>query len=849
MSTFGELLRKYRQLSLDRDRGRILTQRQLGELLGEELGAASFTGATVSEWERDQSQIHHYQREVLVALIRVLHKYGGITSPSDANLLLQAGNYRPLDADESYNVNPKWNLSDAGGSYSQLGTLSELMVSYFTTEDLKNICFDLDIDYDALRGQTKTAKIRALLIDVYTHGRLYLLLSYLQRARPTVDWQFRSTSQENLSASTDRAQLREILQVAFSESELRALSFDLRIDYESLPGSSKAEKIRELVGYMERRNYSSQLVAYIQRERPRLWREVYNATLPELVSISSAEELEEYIRQTGKETIPLHEAKMLLVGQGGVGKTSLLNRLLKLPFNRQEDKTKGIAIRRWSLPLEDETKIRLNVWDFGGQEIYHATHQFFFTQRSLYVLVVDARQGEQESRLDYWLKLIQSFADAAPVIVVVNKVDQHFIELDERGLLKKYPDIRAFVYTSCVTGQGIEKLQNDITKAIEGLTHIHDELRTSWYKVKVRLESLKKDFISYDQYLETCEEEGIESESDQRLLIRLLHDLGSVLNFQQDRRLEDTNVLNPEWVTHAVYQILTSDLLSENRGILRLEQLSQILDPHLYPSRKHPYIIDIMRKFELCFPFAEQTEQYLVPELLTRQEPEFEWNLRNSLAFQYHYDVLPGSIISRFIVRLHKLIHEQTYWRNGVVVSMDESKALVKADPEDKRIFIWVTDISETRNTLMRRSLLSIIRAQFREIHESLAKLQVAEVIPLPEHPNQTITYRELRILEQNHIDRHFYPQIETFIDVQQLLNGIESPQERNLPALRDKIVNHFSLEDIIDIAFRLSIDSQKFGTKAIDELTRELLLYLDRRGRIPELISLCQRLNPAIEW
>ena len=51
----------------------------------------------------------------------------------------------------------------------------------------------------------------------------------------------------------------------------------------------------------------------------------------------------------------------------------------------------------------------LNIWDFGGQEIMHATHQFFLTQRSLYLLVINGREGGEDADAEYWLKLIESF--------------------------------------------------------------------------------------------------------------------------------------------------------------------------------------------------------------------------------------------------------------------------------------------------------------------------------------------------------------------------------------------------------------------------------------------------------
>ena len=71
----------------------------------------------------------------------------------------------------------------------------------------------------------------------------------------------------------------------------------------------------------------------------------------------------------------MNETKVLLVGQGGVGKTSLIKQLVGEGFDPHESKTEGIDIKQWKVTAEDQD-IRLNVWDFGGEEIMHATHQF-----------------------------------------------------------------------------------------------------------------------------------------------------------------------------------------------------------------------------------------------------------------------------------------------------------------------------------------------------------------------------------------------------------------------------------------------------------------------------------------
>lgn len=149
-----------------------------------------------------------------------------------------------------------------------------------------------------------------------------------------------------------------------------------------------------------------------------------------------------------------------------------------------------------------EVEIRINIWDFGGQEIMHATHQFFLTQRSLYILVIDSRMDEQENRVEYWLKIISSFGGPSPIIVVCNKSDQQEIDIDLKRLKKKYPSIKCFARSvSCMTGANIDEVNSLINEEVIKLKHIHDELLTNWFAVKSQLECMQSDYISYEKYI------------------------------------------------------------------------------------------------------------------------------------------------------------------------------------------------------------------------------------------------------------------------------------------------------------------------------------------------------------
>ncbi len=285
----------------------------------------------------------------------------------------------------------------------------------------------------------------------------------------------------------------------------------------------------------------------------------------------SSDILQYYFRRKGEPTRRLNEAKALIVGQGGVGKTSLVKRLVKDEYDPDEPRSEGINIVYWQIPGRPDPghegeRIRLNIWDFGGQEIMHATHQFFLTKRSLYLVVLDARKGENESNIHYWLKIILSYSGDSPVLVVTNKCETSPLELNENRLKLDYaPNLRGFFKVSCATGAGVEELRKAMIEQVNDLPFVYDELPGSYFAVKEKLseEARTKHFLDITEYERLCHQHGLYKRSEQELLLRFLHDLGNVLNFHDPGspfQMRETNILNPEWVTGGVYKILNKTL-------------------------------------------------------------------------------------------------------------------------------------------------------------------------------------------------------------------------------------------------------------------------------------------------
>ena len=441
----------------------------------------------------------------------------------------------------------------------------------------------------------------------------------------------------------------------------------------------------------------------------------------------------------------LFEAKLMIVGDGGVGKTSLLNRLLFGFFDEREQPTKGvdieiwdreitgagIDIERWDLPMPGEGKslIRMNVWDFGGQEIYHATHQFFLTKDSIYLLVWDSRQGDQDTQLHRWLLKLEAYAGDSPIILVLNKCDIGVRDVNLRDLRDRFPQIHDFCQVSCREPEkgkhSFELLTEEITQVALELLEEGTTWSRSWLNIRGAIEADKRKYMTYLEYLDLCAQYDVE-EREARVLSEYLHRLGIVLHFQDRASLRDTLILKPTWMTDAVHAVLDAQSVREQDGVLRHAELGKIWDLDHYPEAVYPTLLELLNKFELAYELPDK-ESHLVPELLPSTSPEADWVDEEDLRFFYNYDFLPASIMTRFIVLAHNDLESAQdgrplCWREGAVLYWEGTRALVRTRKLENLVEVRIQGHR-------RRGLLAIIRHCFDEIHRSM-NVRIRQQVP-----------------------------------------------------------------------------------------------------------------------
>lgn len=432
----------------------------------------------------------------------------------------------------------------------------------------------------------------------------------------------------------------------------------------------------------------------------------------------------------------LYEVKLIIVGEGRVGKTCISRALIDDNYQLDdEESTEGININTWVIPQEEIAKInpkiqrdfQINIWDFGGQEIYHSTHQFFLTKRSLYMLVTESRKEDSHDDFFYWLNIIKLLGGTSPVIMVLNKSDQPTKELPIKEYKETFGNIKGFEKISLKEGyeETLLQFKTKLKQLASNLPHIGSPLPKRWVDIRKEIETLKQSGLNYiteGEYFEICKKHYRKEESA-LFLSEFFHDLGVLLHFRDDLQLKDTVILNHEWITTGVYKILDDRQVIQQKGHFTNEDIKRIWS-NVEHKDKQRELISLMKnkKFDLCFELANG--EYLVPRLLPVDEIDHDWeaSLENS-KFEFRYNFMPKGILARLIVKVNNDIFENKYWRYGVILKYANTKAIIREKYFDNKITIELAGENK-------REYLFAIRKAISEIHNDFNRLKVSEWIP-----------------------------------------------------------------------------------------------------------------------
>ena len=395
-------------------------------------------------------------------------------------------------------------------------------------------------------------------------------------------------------------------------------------------------------------------------------------------------ELRHYLEGVAKASSQVYQAKIILIGNGRVGKTCLVKRWLDNTFNPAEPSTHAIQLRRHELTTLARTKrfsnIQLNIWDFGGQDIYHATHRLFMKTHAWFILVWDAQTeaelNYQNYPLHYWLDYTKYLGDNSPVLIVQTKRDRD----GKRGIeqweeLHKNYNLIDFltVESSKEERNGFREFNDCLEEQIEKiLESSYTVLPTAWWQVQQQIQELKEQsekMISVTQFEQYCEKSKL-NRAQARTLLQYSHDIG--LLFYPENLFQNQIILDQKWAIEAVYTLFDRNGLFPrliHAGEFSRQDLQYVWQT--FSQAEQELFLSFMKSCEICFeidwdikPFEKR--RLLAPALLPDQKPAGlqNWEHIESKWFvRYQYRFLHYGNLQSFLVRTHHWAI--SLWKNG----------------------------------------------------------------------------------------------------------------------------------------------------------------------------------------
>lgn len=425
-------------------------------------------------------------------------------------------------------------------------------------------------------------------------------------------------------------------------------------------------------------------------------------------------QLREYFAALEGDEKLARDVKLVLVGNGWVGKTTLADRLLgRAPgASGNEDRTHAIAIGEFALPLDGGDSVNVQLWDFGGQEIYHATHRCFLHQRAIYLLlwaeVTDAPDGEGVNEpIRYWLHWISQLASGSPIVLVKNQIDRRNVRALPEGLPHDSKPFLHFCSISAKTGAGVHDWLLPVIRAQVQLLRDRWEypLPGSWTRVRDELDRLRRQdgtaSISKGRFDDVCLQCGLQPSV---ILLEYLHDTGFL--FHKSGVFSDLVVLDQNWFIKAVYRVLDPrpsvdasgrqrrsprERIIAQRGEFKGTDLPDFWDGSDADCEAY---VQFMTQTALAFEVLQQPHGYrslgdrtfVVPSLLPKVSDAqvsialAGWPPANTWVVEVEYDFLLRSVLDQMMAWLCQGSVKRHLWATGLLYIDPQSQGRVRLE-------------------------------------------------------------------------------------------------------------------------------------------------------------------------
>lgn len=495
----------------------------------------------------------------------------------------------------------------------------------------------------------------------------------------------------------------------------------------------------------------------------------------------------EFIYAYYKESkVHLNESKIVFLGDGESGKSHIIRRIQnngQLVEAIKYQATPGIDIVPKQCEIDNEY-MNLQLWDFGGQDILHSMHRFFLTDRTLYVIVVNARDNTQNERARYWLNNVKSFANGCPVILVLNKIDQNPSAGFNETLLKNdYPQIKNILKMSALEDTSVQfnYLTEKIFETIKTFDSYAMEFPISWNKIKLALTNMDENYIVDENYRLLCKKNNVDDPNIQNWLLEWFHDLGVSFNYRKkDILLGGYMVLKPQWITNAIYIILfnakelaKNGVISKENIVALLENPPKSVEDITYNISEIPYIIGVLRRFDISYEIDDNHE--FLPMLCEENEPDSVQSFISNDCLEYfmEYEYLPNNVLHKLMIRMRNNLQKDKIWLTGMFLSEHEEGVSAIIRMHEKKLEIFIK--SENADLISPKEYLREIRGHLSNINKELGLNAQDTLVYKEDNLREEIPYDTLLILLNERQTTYFSTTFRKKLSVKALLGIVEA--------------------------------------------------------------------------
>ncbi|XP_076447984.1 leucine-rich repeat serine/threonine-protein kinase 2-like [Babylonia areolata] len=430
----------------------------------------------------------------------------------------------------------------------------------------------------------------------------------------------------------------------------------------------------------------------------RLWEmplDGLNLDLDDKMTKGRVQDLRIYLHHRLKNAQRYYRMKLMVVGYGGRGKTSLLQSLKKKSRLANADPppvTVGVIVDEWKYERSKSVTYTFSTWDFAGQEDFYSTHQCFLSNRTVYLVVYDISLGiEEVDRLKPWLANIHARAPGCPVIIVGTHYDVLPPDAREQVISAfdtKLNDLMhkpGFPVISCSAIVDLTRETPELDKLRKRLITIVEEytvrkqpvmglkVPASYVRLgEVLCEEARRmetgfPVIRHSRLLQIVHNQNLDLDEEDELkqAVRFLHESGVLLHYDETTlQMRDFYFINPGWLCRMMAQVVTVPEINpfiSREGIMKRNSAFMLFTgksipggPNfVFPPTLIPQYLHLLEKFEIALPRTE--DELLFPCRLPIRRPPFELPelSRREMAFRYYnMPFVPIGFWSRLLTRL-----------------------------------------------------------------------------------------------------------------------------------------------------------------------------------------------------